>query len=120
MPQGERPVEERHPARERVEYGADLGEVAERGEEVGVGLARVDHDGESELLCEGELGLEDPALDVAGRHPSKTSEGTASDLAPLWREIAGAVAAVIDRTTFGDLAEQVKARQSPDRTIYHI
>jgi len=60
------------------------------------------------------------ALDVAGRHPSKTSEATASDLAPLWREIAGAVAAVIDRTTFGDLAEQVKARRSPSRTIYHI
>jgi Rrf2 family protein len=60
------------------------------------------------------------ALDVAGRHPSKTSEATASDLAPLWREIAGAVATVIDRTTFGDLAEQVKARQSPARTIYHI
>ena len=60
------------------------------------------------------------ALDVAGRHPSKTSEATASDLAPLWREIAGAVAAVIDRTNFGDLAEQVKARRSPGRTIYHI
>jgi len=60
------------------------------------------------------------ALDVAGRHPSKTSDATASDLAPLWREIAGAVAAVIDRTTFGDLAEQVKARRSPGRTIYHI
>ena len=27
---------------------------------------------------------------------------------------------VIDRTTFGDLAEQVKARRSPERSIYHI
>jgi hypothetical protein len=44
----------------------------------------------------------------------------ASDLAPLWREIAGAVGEVIDRTTFGDLAEQVKARRSPERSIYHI
>jgi Rrf2 family transcriptional regulator, cysteine metabolism repressor len=60
------------------------------------------------------------ALEVAGRHPSKTSEAAASDLAPLWQEIAGAVAAVIDRTTFGDLAERVKARRSPERTIYHI
>ena len=58
-------------------------------------------------------------LDVAGRHPSK-SEAATSDLAPLWREISGAVAAVIDRTTFGDLAEAVKARRSPERTIYHI
>jgi Rrf2 family transcriptional regulator, cysteine metabolism repressor len=60
------------------------------------------------------------SLEVAGRHPSKTSEATASDLAPLWSEIAGAVAGVVDRTTFGDLAEQVKARRSPGRTIYHI
>jgi Rrf2 family cysteine metabolism transcriptional repressor len=60
------------------------------------------------------------ALDVAGRHPSKMSDATSSDLAPLWREIAGAVGAVIDRTTFGDLAEQAKARRSPERTIYHI
>jgi Rrf2 family protein len=60
------------------------------------------------------------ALDVAGRNPSSASQAGASDLAPLWREIAGAVAAVIDRTTFGDLAEQAKARRSPDRAIYHI
>ena len=59
-------------------------------------------------------------LDVAGRHPSKTSDAAASDLAPLWREIASAVGEVIDRTTFGDLAEQVKARRSPERSIYHI
>jgi Rrf2 family protein len=60
------------------------------------------------------------ALDVAGRHPSKTSDGAASDLAPLWREMAAAVGEVIDRTTFGDLAEQAKARRSPERSIYHI
>jgi Rrf2 family protein len=59
-------------------------------------------------------------LDVAGRHPAKVSEAVSADLAPLWREIAGAVATVVDRTTFGDLAEQVKARRSPERTIYHI
>ena len=60
------------------------------------------------------------ALEVAGRHPGNSSESTSSDLAPLWKEIASAVATVIDRTTFGDLAEQVKARRSPGRTIYHI
>ena len=60
------------------------------------------------------------ALEVAGRQSSRASEAAASDLAPLWREIAGAVATVIDRTTFGDLAERVKARRSPERTIYHI
>jgi hypothetical protein len=49
------------------------------------------------------------APDIAGRHPSKTSE---SDV-DLARGDRGAVAAVVDRTTFGDLAEQVKARRSP-------
>jgi hypothetical protein len=60
------------------------------------------------------------ALEVAGRHPTRVSEAAAADLAPLWREISAAVGAVIDRTTFGDLAERVKARRSPERTIYHI
>jgi Rrf2 family cysteine metabolism transcriptional repressor len=60
------------------------------------------------------------ALDVAGRNPTSASDGGSSDLAPLWREISAAVATVIDRTTFGDLAEQVKARQSPGRAVYHI
>jgi Rrf2 family protein len=60
------------------------------------------------------------ALEVAGRHPGSSSESTSADLAPLWREIAGAVATVIDRITFGELAEQVKARRSPERAIYHI
>ena len=53
------------------------------------------------------------ALEVAGRHPRSATESTSTDLAPLWREIAGAVAGVTDRVTFGDLAEQVKARRSP-------
>jgi Rrf2 family protein len=60
------------------------------------------------------------ALEVAGRHRGSAAESTSTDLAPLWREIAGAVAGVIDRVTFGDLAEQVKARRSPERAIYHI
>jgi Rrf2 family cysteine metabolism transcriptional repressor len=60
------------------------------------------------------------ALDVAGRNPTRTSDGGSSDLAPLWQEISTAVATVIDRITFGDLAEQVKARQSPGRAVYHI
>ena len=55
-----------------------------------------------------------------GPPPGLGRARSSSDLAPLWREIAGAVAKVVDRITFGDLAEQVKARQSPERTIYHI
>jgi DNA-binding IscR family transcriptional regulator len=60
------------------------------------------------------------ALEVAGRHPGSPGEAAAADLAPLWREIAAAVGTVIDRTTFGELAEQVKARRAPGRAIYHI
>jgi Rrf2 family protein len=60
------------------------------------------------------------ALDVAGRSPGNPKDAGSSDLAPLWREIATAVATVVDRTTFGDLAEQVKARHSPGRAVYHI
>jgi DNA-binding IscR family transcriptional regulator len=60
------------------------------------------------------------ALDVAGRSPASGKDGGSSDLEPLWQEIASAVATVVDRTTFGDLAEQVKARQSPGRAVYHI
>jgi len=42
------------------------------------------------------------------------------DLAELWREVAGAVAAVIDRTTLAVLAERARARRSPTRAVYHI
>src|SRR5262249_25099163 len=59
-------------------------------------------------------------FEVAARTARHGGDGAASDLAPLWREIEGAVAQVIDRTTFGDLAERVKARRSPARAIYHI
>jgi Rrf2 family protein len=59
------------------------------------------------------------ALEVAGRTPGDGIEAD-SDLAPLWHEIAGAVSGVIDRVTFGDLAERVKARRSPERAVYHI
>ncbi len=43
------------------------------------------------------------ALEVAASPPGDGRESVA-DLSPLWREIAGAIAGVIDRTTFGDLA----------------
>ena len=59
------------------------------------------------------------ALEVAGRTPGDGIE-TDSDLAPLWQEIAEAVSAVIDRVTFGDLAERARARRSPERAVYHI
>ena len=58
------------------------------------------------------------ALEVAGQPGN--SDDADSDLGPLWREVGEAVAGVIDRTTFGELAEHARARRSPDRTVYHI
>ncbi len=58
-------------------------------------------------------------LEVAGRGPRRGRDG-AGELAELWQEVAEAVAAVIDRTTFGDLAERVVARRAPERPMYHI
>jgi Rrf2 family protein len=59
------------------------------------------------------------ALEVAGRRPGDGAE-PGSDLGSLWSEIAGAVASVIDRTMFGELAEHAKARRSPERAVYYI
>lgn len=42
------------------------------------------------------------------------------DLEELWDEIAEAVSKVIDRMTFGELAERVRERQSAARPMYHI
>ena len=58
-------------------------------------------------------------LEVAGRDP-RDDGGGGPDLADLWQEVADAVGAVLDRTSFADLAERVAARRSPERTVYHI
>lgn len=42
------------------------------------------------------------------------------DLIGLWEEIAGAVSRVIDRLTFGELAERVREREGAARPMYHI
>ncbi len=42
------------------------------------------------------------------------------DLAELWDEIAEAVSKVVDRMTFGELAQRVRERQSAARPMYHI
>jgi Rrf2 family protein len=58
-------------------------------------------------------------LEVAGRTPRAGRDGGGRDLAELWQEIGEAVAAVIDRTTFEDLAERA-ARRAGARAMYHI
>jgi Rrf2 family protein len=58
-------------------------------------------------------------LEVAGRVPRERRDG-GRDLADLWQEVAVAVATVIDRTTFADLAERAAARRARGRPMYHI
>jgi Rrf2 family protein len=50
-----------------------------------------------------------------GPHPDAVAE-----LSELWREIDEAVAAVIDRTTLGDLKRRALERQGARRPMYHI
>ncbi len=38
----------------------------------------------------------------------------------LWEEISEAVSRVIDRLTFGELADRVRERESAARPMYHI
>ena len=59
------------------------------------------------------------ALEVAGRDPADGRDAE-PDLAELWQEVAEAVGAVVDRVTFGDLADRARARRSPHRAVYHI
>jgi Rrf2 family protein len=49
------------------------------------------------------------------RHPRD-----GSDLVELWDEIADAVAKVVDRLTFAELADRVRQRESAARPMYHI
>jgi Rrf2 family protein len=49
------------------------------------------------------------------RHPRD-----GSDLVELWDEIADAVAKVVDRLTFAELADRVRERESAARPMYHI
>jgi Rrf2 family protein len=59
-------------------------------------------------------------LEVAGRSARGRRDGAGRDLAELWQAVADAVAGVMDRTTFEDLAERAAARRSPHRSMYHI
>jgi Rrf2 family protein len=92
--------------------------VSKRGSTGGYHLVRPPAEisvGEVLRVVEGRL----TALEVAGRDP-RAARGGGRDLTELWEEVADAVATVVDRTTFGELAERVAARRSPARAMYHI
>jgi Rrf2 family protein len=55
--------------------------------------------------------------------PRRGGQGAREDAAGLdhlWREIAGAVASVVDRTTLEDLRRRADERRSAARPMYHI
>jgi len=58
-------------------------------------------------------------VEVAGR-PLRGRRDAGRDLAELWQEVADAVAGVIDRTSFEELAERAASRRAPHRAMYHI
>ncbi len=59
-------------------------------------------------------------VEVAGGRPGRGRRDAGRDLAELWQEVEQAVAAVIDRTTFAELAERAASRRAPNRAMYHI
>ncbi|HEY7649905.1 MAG TPA: Rrf2 family transcriptional regulator [Methylomirabilota bacterium] len=52
--------------------------------------------------------------------PVSRAERDGHDLAELWDEIAEAVSGVVDRLTFGVLAERARERLAGARPMYHI
>jgi Rrf2 family protein len=52
--------------------------------------------------------------------PVSRAERDGHDLADLWDEIAEAVSGVVDRLTFGVLAERARERLAGARPMYHI
>jgi Rrf2 family protein len=65
---------------------------------------------------EGSVAGVEPAR-RGGRHARGDQAG---DLSELWREIAQAVSAVVDRVTLEDLRRRAEERRSSARPTYHI
>ncbi|HXJ79444.1 MAG TPA: Rrf2 family transcriptional regulator [Candidatus Methylomirabilis sp.] len=56
----------------------------------------------------------------AGRGPGDRRAECAGDLAELWREMADAVSAVVDRITIEDLRRRALERRAQASPMYHI
>jgi Rrf2 family protein len=61
-----------------------------------------------------------PDVEPARGRARHTASEEAGDLSDLWREIAAAVSAVVDRLTLEDLRRRVEERRSSGRPMYHI
>jgi Rrf2 family protein len=88
--------------------------VSRRGAAGGYRLAR-----SPEEISVGEvLRAVEGSLAPPERPRARSSNGVERGLGELWQEVADAVAAVVDRTTFAVLVD--RARQSRSRPVYHI
>jgi len=61
-----------------------------------------------------------PMAESASRTGRHTRADHGGELTELWREIAEAVAAVVDRVTLEDLRRRAEERQTGGRPMYHI
>ena len=59
-------------------------------------------------------------VETARRAGRAGVEDPGSDLADLWRQVADAVAAVVDQVTLEDLRRRVEDRRTAARPMYHI
>ena len=66
--------------------------------------------------------VEGPAsgLEVSRRLGRSSPDDAGGDVAELWREVAEAVSAVVDRVTLEDLKRRVESRRGAARPMYHI
>jgi Rrf2 family protein len=88
---------------------------SKRGASGGYRLAR-----EPDTISVGEVlrAVEGSLAHEVGRR-GRARDG-AADLGDLWDDIGRAVASVVDRTTFAQLADRVRARRQATRPVYHI
>ncbi|HXG15176.1 MAG TPA: Rrf2 family transcriptional regulator [Calidithermus sp.] len=57
---------------------------------------------------------------AGGPFDARRGSRNGHELAELWEAVAVAVAEVVDRVTFADLAARVRERQAEARPMYHI
>ncbi len=92
---------------------------SKRGSSGGYRLSRAADEitvGEVLRAVEGSAG----GLEVSRRPGRSSPDDAGGDLAELWREVADAVSAVVDRVTLEDLKRRVENRRGALRPMYHI
>jgi Rrf2 family transcriptional regulator, cysteine metabolism repressor len=93
--------------------------LSKRGSAGGYRLARA-----ADRITVGDVlrAVEGPpaGIETSRRAGRAGAEDPANDLADLWRQVAEAVAAVVDQMTLDDLRRRVEDRRTAARPMYHI